>query len=158
MCEGLLFCPNCGNWRELNPITGFCWICSPDDCKPGEALCEICGNRFIVGNRHRKQCDKCVNTNLDWLRRNADSIERVMVHYEIDSIAAIQRVYDDNRPRCVMCGDKIKHGTMGRTIFCSKRDSCRRASIRYRNYKKRKGMSDDDALERAIHGTTGKSK
>ena len=149
------WCPNCGEGvdaQDINPFTGFCITCTPVDVSAGEVLCEICGNRFIVGNRNRKQCDRCVNTNIAWLRRNADAIERVMVHYEVDAITAIQKVYDDNRPRCVMCGDEIKHGTKGRTRFCKKRDRCRRAAIRYHHYRKRKGMSDDAALERAIHG------
>lgn len=73
-----------------------------------------------------------------------------MVCNNFDVITAIQKVYDDNRPRCVMCGDKIKHGAKGRTIFCKKRDGCRRASIRFHHYRKRKGLNYDDALKKAL--------
>lgn len=144
------WCPNCGNSvTQLNSRTGFCSKCS--FTLTGKKECESCGKEFIPYQNSRTKCQSCIQE--DWLRRNADAIERVMAHDgSTDVVQAIQKVYDDNRPRCVMCGDKLKHGTKGRTIFCKKRDECRRASIRYHNYRKRNGMSDDDALERALHG------
>lgn len=143
------WCPSCGNGVDrLHPITGFCFKCSQSI--DGKTVCENCGEDFTPYQNSRKTCLKC--RNLQWLERNADSIERVMVHFQINAIQAIQRVYDDNRPRCAMCGDKIKHGTRGRTTFCKKRDECRRAAVRFYNYRKRNNMSDDEALERALHG------
>lgn len=146
----LEWCPNCGEGVDkLNSLTGFCPKCSFQ--VTGKKECERCGREFIPYQNSRTQCTPC--RNLAWLERNADAVERVMVHYgSTDVVNAIQKVYDDNRPRCAMCGDKLKHGTRGRTKFCGKRDECRRASIRYHHYRKRNGMSDDDALERAIHG------
>lgn len=146
----LEWCPNCGEGVEkLNPLTGFCSDCSYS--ATGKRECERCGREFTPYQNSRTKCNSCLNE--EWLGRNADSIERVMAHYgSTDVLSAIQLVYDDNRPRCVMCGDKLKHGTRGRTVFCNKRDECRRASIRYHNYRKRNGMSAEAALERAIHG------
>jgi hypothetical protein len=144
------WCPSCGDGVDkLNPITGFCFSCSPSI--DGKIPCENCGKDFFPYQNSRKTCNDC--RNLEWLQRNADSIERVMVHYEISVIEAIQKVHDDNRPRCAMCGDKIKHGTKGRSVFCKKRDECRRAAVRFSNYRKRNNMSDDEALERALHGS-----
>lgn len=144
------WCPSCGDGVDvLNPVTGFCFSCSPSVV--GSYIpCESCGNDFIPYQNSRKLCISCRRR--EWLTRNGDSIERVMVHYSITAIEAIIKVGDDNRPRCAMCGDKIKQGTKGRTMFCSKRDECRRASVRYKNYRKRNGLPDDVALERAIHG------
>ncbi|SRR6266576_1595356 len=142
------WCPSCGEGVDkLNPFTGFCEQCSSVG---GKRICENCGNEFTPFQNSRTTCGNCRND--EWLRRNADSIERVMAHYSITVIEAIQRVHDDNRPRCAMCGDKIKHGTKGRTYFCTKREPCRRAGIRYRNYRARRNMTHDDALERALHG------
>lgn len=69
---------------------------------------------------------------------------------------AVGIVHDDNRPRCAMCDDEIKHGTKGRTLFCTKRDACRRAGIRYNRYRKRNKMTDDEALEKVLNGRTTK--
>lgn len=150
----LEWCPSCGEGvQKLNALTGLCPSCSFE--VTGKKECERCGNEFIPYQNSRTICQSC--TRLKWLERNADAIERVMVHYDdTDVVTAIQKVYDDNRPRCAMCGDSLKHGTRGRTVFCKKRDECRRASIRYHHYRKRNGMSDDDALERALHGRTSK--
>lgn len=137
------FCSNCGDWVDkLNPFSGFCNKCS------SIKVCESCGEAYVAAPH--KLCKPCRNTR--WLRRNADSIERVMAVKRVDAITAIQIVHDDNRPRCAMCGDKIRHRTKGLTTFCKKRDTCRRASIRYHHYRTRNKMSDDDALERALHG------
>lgn len=145
------FCPSCGAGVEkLNSRTGFCAKCSFR--VTGKRECGNCGREFIPYQNSRNLCQSCQN--LRWLERNADAIERVMVHHNSSDVAkAIQLVYDDNRPRCAMCGDKLKHGTKGRTIFCGKKDACRRAAIRFRNYKKRNNLSEEDALERALHGS-----
>ena len=145
------WCPSCGDGVDrLNPVTGFCFSCSPDVV--GYYIpCETCGKDFLPSQNSRKTCITC--RRVQWLVRNADSIEMVMVHYNNTSVVqAILKVADDNRPRCAKCGDKIKQGTRGRTLFCGKRDDCRRAAVRYYNYRKRNGLSDDDALERAVHG------
>lgn len=147
------WCPSCGGGVNvppgLNPVTGFCYPCSPS-VVGYQIPCETCGKDFIPFQNSRRVCSSCRRR--EWLYKNGDSIERVMVHYNIPAIEAIMKVADDNRPRCAMCGDKIKQGTKGRTKFCNKKDECRRAQIRYRNYKKRNGLSDDDALEKAVHG------
>lgn len=143
-------CASCGDFVDrLNPVTGFCFQCSPDVV--GNYIpCETCGNDFIPHQNSRRVCITCRRR--EWLSKNADSVERVMVHHQVIASDAIIRVANDNRPRCAMCGDKIKGGTRGRTKFCGKKDQCRRAAIRYHNYRKRNNLPDDIALEQAIHG------
>jgi hypothetical protein len=143
------FCPECGSGvGSLNSATGFC-----DDCSylvTGKRVCESCGNEFTPYQTSRTTCTEC--RRLEWYRRNADAIERVMATKFVTVFIAVGIVHDDNRPRCVMCGDDIKHGTKGRTLFCTKRDACRRASIRYNRYRKRNKMTDDEALEKVLNG------
>lgn len=149
------FCPKCGEGvARLNSLTGFCLECSPFVAGETRLDCEICGKEFTTYQNSRTTCLPC--RNIQWLVRNADALERVMVHdNNVNVVKAIIKVHDDNRPRCAMCGDKIKHGTNGRTMFCSKRDGCRRAAIRYRIYRKRNMLLDEEALERAVHGRSG---
>jgi len=137
------WCPNCGEGVEsLNPFTGFC-----DSCSPG--YCVNCGKKFTPYQTSRITCNDC--RRVEWLSRNADAIEKEMARgYTV--IVAIVRVSNLNRPKCVVCGDDIKYGTQGRTIFCGKRDSCRRASIRFHRYRKRGGMSYDAALQKVLEG------
>lgn len=149
------WCPVCGEGVDkLNPFTGFCAECSVTT--NGRKVCESCGNDFLPSQNSRTMCSFCRNA--EWLGRNADAIERVMVHYSITAVESIQKIYDDNRPRCAMCGDKIKHGKSGKSIFCTKKDPCRRAAIRYHHYRVRNNMNDDEALERALHGTSKSNK
>lgn len=144
------FCSACGGFfNYLNPFTGWCRTCSI-------GFCESCGHAFKPDKNSRKVCINCIR--FSWLERNIDAIERVMSARGITVVMAIQVVYDDNRPRCAMCGDTIKHGSKndrgqtGRMSFCNKRDSCRRAAIRYHHYRKRNKLPDDIALEKALHG------
>lgn len=151
------WCPSCGEGvYRLNPLTGFCLSCTPIVLGQTTAECERCGKEFVLYQNSRTKCLPC--RNIEWLERNADAIERVMVYYEISVIDSIIKVHDDNRPRCAMCGDQIKHGTKGRSIFCGKRDPCRRAAVRFYNYRRRNKLSYDDALERALHGRISRDR
>jgi hypothetical protein len=137
----LEYCPNCGSGVEsLNPITGWCKSCS-------KGYCENCDKKFKAYQNSRTTCRECREN--EWLERNADKLDEALAD-GLSLLRASIRVHNDNRPRCVMCGSEIKHGTKGRTIFCGKRDECRRAAIRFNRYRKRKGMSYNDALEKVL--------
>jgi len=64
--------------------------------------------------------------------------------------AAINAVYDDNRPICVSCGNEIPRSRKNHALFCGKNPKCRSARIKFKYWKNRRGYSRDDALKKAL--------
>lgn len=114
----LEWCPNCGEpTSRLNNYTGWCPSCSSSD---PYAQLEI------------------------YLENNADHIEHYMAKGNT-VFQAVLLIRSDTRPSCLTCGDLLSHAPR-HSIFCSKRERCRKASNRYRYLYKQKGLSKSEAL------------
>jgi hypothetical protein len=111
-------CPNCGEFvLELNPITGFCFECSP-----------------VVASYSVSS----------WLATNGDALDHYIAQGN-DLARAIDKVYNRVRPTCVVCAKPISHAPRT-AIFCRRTRECRRYSRRYIYLYTRKGLSKTEAL------------
>jgi DNA-directed RNA polymerase subunit RPC12/RpoP len=118
-------CSNCGDLvEELDEFTGFCTACSPPRNK-------------TESNAH------------EWLAKNANHIEFYMSLGNSVSVA-IDRVYEDLRPVCLVCGRTISHASPGRVIFCRRTKICRRYARRYTYLYQDKGLSKSEALAQIV--------
>lgn len=132
-------------------------------------LCILCGKPSILVEKTgwcatcsglvQRRCVKCHNSFqaehedffcLDCKQEKANEIEEVIVLQRISFARAQAIVWAEYRPVCLCCGDAIKHGTPGRHILCSARAECRKVRRRIKYYKQKYGMTNDQALTKAL--------
>ena len=121
-------CVNCGSWaKELNPVTGFCFGCSPV---------------YEVVNRVELQ-----------LAANADAVQHYM-NSVTNSVWVALKLAQSDRPICVVCGERI-HRAPRTSVFCRKYKECRRYSRRYVYLYRERGMTKVEALAQIFVELTG---
>jgi hypothetical protein len=143
------WCASCSSQVDsLNEVTGWCVRCTLTHCaEQGLLLCSSCGGFFKRRGQFTVNCSTC--DAVDWQRRNADRIERWMgagLTYEL----ARDKVREENRPTCLGCGRKIKHGSRTRHVFCRATPTCRTLARRVKWLRDYYGLSRDEAIERAL--------
>src|SRR5215831_7229675 len=112
-------CVNCGKFvAVLNPVTGFCFGCSPV---------------YEVTNRVELQ-----------LSANADAIQYYM-NGVTNSVWAALKLAQSDRPICVVCGERIKRSSR-QAVFCRQHKECRRYARRYTYLYQERGMTKVEAL------------
>lgn len=130
-------CPNCGEFvDELDDVTGFCNSCSNNG----------------VGSLDEKDptpTAKAKKIEL-WLHENADRIESFMLAENVNARFAIRELMQEDKPRCLICGNDMPHTTSGRHMFCTKQPECRKARRYYRYLVYEKNESKEKALEQTL--------
>jgi len=144
-----IVCPNCGEFTDvLLEKTGWCRSCSYFGTGRTSILCDGCGKE-----RYSNPCSSCKQT--DWLKRNADALERYIIA-GLSFREAEKRIREEQSPICVNCGDRIKGSSDA--FFCTKRPECRRAKRIYRYKRDYKKLSIPDALTATIKQVTGEDE
>jgi len=140
--EDIEVCPNCGDLVDvLNDTTGWCDSCS--GVTPSNS-CIRCGQEIGSGIR----CSRCKY--LFWLDCNADQIERLMATDGIKASKAKRLVIEQNRPKCLSCGEPIHRGMKDRDLFCNTKPECRRAGNAYDYHKNRQRRPHNESVQRAL--------
>lgn len=147
------FCPNCGDWKPLDEVTGFCFACTRGQ-NPELLVCENCQLEFKPDNQFRRKCQPC---------RIASSKERMA--NAIEAFMALGLTYDEARtkvvrearPICLSCGTRITGGTRGRHFFCRSNKKCKTAGRRYKWYREYHRMSKPEAIAKVLDTLTGKA-
>jgi hypothetical protein len=133
-------CPNCGDFAELNNITGWCYECSP-------ATCDKCNGPRTSDH---KLCIGCQRE--AWYERNADQLE-CYIAQGLNLNEAKSKIISENRAICVVCSSPIPGKHKKDTLFCKKNKECRQAKWRY-SWAVRKGKSKEAALEESLREGT----
>jgi hypothetical protein len=138
----LEFCIQCGKEVEqLNPTTGWCITCSPDQCLN-------CGEKLKSSSVY---CNKCKK--LFWLEAHADELEELM-GTGLSFTSSIQRIRNENRPVCLCCELPIPHARSSDkrpTKFCQRTAQCKSARRRYRTLQEGKlSLPASIALEQVL--------
>lgn len=130
----LELCPSCGDFAELNAITGWCLECTGGD------YCQRCGRPF-ANDSYRRYCSTC---RVDqWLEDNADEIEDCLeAGFSVKE--AINQVKAKNKTRCISCLDVLQ----GPGLLCHK-PKCRKVYNRYR-VRRAKGYTQERAIREAL--------
>lgn len=131
-------CPSCGEFvLHLELDTGWCSECSGIT----ESRCESCGRSYTKDAPHRRLCQYCRRER--WLERNGELMEELIERMPAE--AAMRQIYAMNRPFCFSCGNQIKGGKPGISMFCQANVACRKWQRRYRTLKDkftRKGLQN----------------
>jgi hypothetical protein len=140
----LELCPSCGHWTNAYvEELGFCLECAKER---GYDVCKICLRQFITSSFDRDICRECRIE--QWHSQHADDLELHMSQgLGIDQ--ARRKVYENLRPKCVVCGTGIKSGAQNGAKFCSTSERCKRARRLYTNARQR-GQSPERAVEIAL--------
>lgn len=141
-------CSSCGKLTDrLVDFTGWCTECTPTNC------CDSCGRTLSNGyllNGH-SVCSLCKLEG--WYGDYGDEVEyQLTLGFSLTRSIAI--VTKAARPSCLSCGGLIYHGTRGRTHFCTKHASCRKAARRLKYYRQEVGLSSESALQAVIKTLT----
>jgi hypothetical protein len=135
-------CPDCGDfvdYDEINPVTGFCFTCSPSD----EQLRALSKVKLETS-----------------LAANADAIEYYMVYGRMNGKVVAGNVWkalklaQSDRPVCIVCGERITRSPRN-SIFCRRNKECRRYSRRYVYLYRERGMTKVQALAQIFIDLTG---
>jgi hypothetical protein len=120
------FCPSCGSWVEkLELESGWC-----SECTFGHH----------PDQKHTK-----------WeifLATHADRIE-ILMHQGLFLTYAVQFIRDEIRPNCKVCNEPLRGGKQD-ALFCRRHEYYSKRLER----NKKKGMNDDEALQRALNVDT----
>jgi hypothetical protein len=138
-------CCNCGELVVvLDPVSGWCYACTPPACLN-------CGEEFSTYGQHRDLCAKCRREL--WDQHNADAIERYM-GVGLTLTQARLCVKEENRPKCLCCGEPIFYGNPEKDRFCKRTELCRKAARRYKYYRRDKKLSPELALAQVVQSMT----
>lgn len=142
LASNLDFCPCCGSWADdFDEITGWCRECSPQQ----EPRCSVCGEHTrLYGST---VCLACKNEN--WLTAHSDDLEFLIVYKGYSFSRARLTVTNMIRPVCKCCGEPVKGGKPGVTLFCRTKEKCKAAYRKYRRLRNA-GKAHDDALREVI--------
>ena len=136
------FCPSCGKYKTLVEVIGFCVDCVKHRF-PNNAVCFSCG-KIEPRGQFRSLCNSCQKEK--WNQENADKIEDY-IRCGLTYSDAVAKVLFDNRPLCIVCGQKIKRGRKGRSQICKANKQCRTEARYYQYLRYQKGKSREDAIE-----------
>lgn len=122
-------CPKCGSYVD-NPTTGF---------------------NYTTG-----WCLKCSphTPNTKATERLANHVEHYMVLLGISAYRATILVHAEERPTCIVCGQRIKYARPDKTVFCRVNDDCRKWQRRYQYLYQKKGLTKTQALAKVLSEIT----
>lgn len=83
-----------------------------------------------------------------WFEKHANALDR-MLALGLNLTDAIKLVADEIRPKCLCCGNEIRHGR-STVLFCQQNAQCRKARRRLKYYIETKNLPREVALARVI--------
>lgn len=142
-------CPSCGEFGELNEVTGWCSTCTASEAPLEPRKCNSCGRPFSypTSNKYKRRCNRCIDR--EFREKHSERIAelRALGHTSEDAIRIARR---ETVPNCMVCGDAMPNASRGRAFFCKTKPACKTARNKLKWLTQRKGIPHEEALAQVL--------
>jgi hypothetical protein len=141
-------CPSCGEFAELDDVTGWCVECTANNAPLEPRRCVSCDRPFSYSRttRYRYKCSGCQRR--DFLEKHSERVAELRAQgHSIEK--AMKIINEETLPRCMICNEPLRNATRGRAFFCRSKAICISARTRFK-YLKEKGVPPDKALQETL--------